>query len=146
MPRQCINELFNCSASATDRIALEQLRKENKECDHHRRKKLSDRQRRQQRDRHRQFHGHTALEEIFPGLLIDRKSADHGSGERQPVTVHEWTPPAGQAGDDDDTHKSQPDIFTSPGFVMMVMAMVIMLVAVVRVVTAAMMLMIALVA
>src|SRR5580704_13450646 len=104
LPRQRIDELFNCSASATDRIALEQLRKKDKECDNNRRKKLSDSKGRQKGDSHRQFHRHATLEEVFPGLFIDRESANHRSREREPVTVHEWMPPARQTGDDDDTH------------------------------------------
>src|ERR1700724_2425707 len=38
------------------------------------------------------LHRHAALEEVSPGLFIDRKSAN--SREREPVTVHEWSPPA----------------------------------------------------
>src|SRR6516225_6092918 len=100
MLRQRIDELFNRSASATYRIALEQLREENKECYYKRCKKLSDRERSQKRDRHRKLHGHTTLEEIFPRLFIDSKSPDYGSGECEPVTSHEWAPPTGQASND----------------------------------------------
>src|SRR5215471_17828616 len=130
MPRQRIDELFNRSASATDRIALEQFREENKECYYNRCKKLSDCQRRQKRDRHRKLHGHTTLEQVFPCLFIDRKSADHGPGECEPVTGHKWAPPTGQAGNDNDTHHSQPHIFTGPGFVFMVMVFVIVVLVV----------------
>src|SRR6516164_10753275 len=136
MPRQRIDELFNGSASATDRIALEQLREENKECYYNRRKKLPDRERRQKRDGHRKLHGHTTLEEVFPRLLIDRKSADHGSGECEPVTGHEWAPPTGQAGNDNDTHQSQPHIFSGPGFVFMIVIVVtILMVTMIMVIT-----------
>ncbi len=128
MPRQSIDELFNCSATATDRIALEQLREENKESDNNRRKKLSDRQRRQEGDSHRQLHSHAAPEEVFPSLFIDRESANHRSREREPVTVHERTPPARQAGNDDDTQQSQSQIFTGPGPVIVVIMVMIVVV------------------
>jgi hypothetical protein len=73
------------------------------------------------------------------------ESPYHGSGECEPVTSHEWAPPAGQASNDNDTHQSQPRVFSGPGFVIMVIAFKIVIVLMVLMVSMTMMIMVMLI-
>ena len=64
----------------------------------------------------------------------------HGSAPRQ------GAPATGQAGNDNDTHQSQPHIFSGPGFVFMVMVFMIVIVIMVLIVTMIMVITVVLIA
>lgn len=63
-------------AATADGQAFQHLRDENEQGDDQRRKELADGRRRGDGDRHRQFHGHAALDNVLEGLLEDSPAAN----------------------------------------------------------------------
>ena len=75
-----------------DRQVLEHLGDQHEEDDDERRERLADRERRDERDRHRQLHRHPPLPERLEGLLEDRVAADERRREGHRVDLQERLP------------------------------------------------------
>jgi hypothetical protein len=75
-------------------------------------------------------HRHPSLEQILKSLSVDRESANHGSGECQPIPVHEWTPPTGEAGEHNDTHQSESHVLADSSFVVMAIVVVAVMIVI----------------
>jgi hypothetical protein len=71
--------MLYCLPTSTNCKALENLGDENKERNHEGGENLSNRQRSDYGDCHREFHRHASLSNVFVGFMEDRKASDEGA-------------------------------------------------------------------
>ena len=74
--RQKLEQIADRLAAAADGHVFQHFGDQNEQGDDERGKKLADRGCRDDRNRHRQLHGHAAFNDILEGLLDDRPASD----------------------------------------------------------------------
>jgi len=79
--RKEFEEVADRLAASTHRQVLQELHDQNKQSDDLRGEKLADRRRSDDRDRHRQLHGHAARENVLERLPENRLPADQKTGD-----------------------------------------------------------------
>ena len=76
--RQKVQHVLDGAPPPADGEPLQNLGRQHKRGNHQRREELADRQRRNQRDGHGEFHRHAALDKVLERLLKDWVAADQG--------------------------------------------------------------------
>ena len=84
--REEVQHVLDGSPAPADGQPFQNLGRQHKRGNHQRCKELADRQRRNQRDGHRELHRHAPLEDVLERLLEDRIAANQRS--RQPDHAH----------------------------------------------------------